>query len=142
MLGIPSLFIGLFGAAGVVTGKKLVAGSLGALWGYAAVAGTYELNRRKFHWPNGRKFRDHHLLAGTAAVSTGLMVSGALHETMPALALLPAISAVMQASDGHDGHLLTVVHAFVLAIGIAVGIWFFRSGVIGSVILERIAALP
>ena len=142
LLGLPAMFIGMFGAAGVITGQKLVAGTLGALWGYCAAAGTYELNRRKFDWSRGRRFADVNLLAGSFAVSTGLMVSGALHETMPILAIVPALSAIKQASDGHDTRLLSYVHAAVLLTGFGVGAWFYRDGIVGSVLLERIAALP
>jgi len=142
LLGIPGFFIGFYGAVGVVTGGKVVAGALGALWGYMAVAGTYELNRRKFDWDKGRKYSDHHLLAGTLAVSTGLMISGAIHETMPALAIVPALSAITQANDGHDKKYLSWIHAAILATGIGIGIWFYIDGIIGNVLLHRIAALP
>lgn len=142
LLGLPALFIGLFGAVGVITGQKLIAGTLGGLWGYAAAAGAYELNRRKFGWMRGRQYADLHLLAGTVAVSTGLMISGAVQETMPALALVPALSAIKQASDGHKNHMLALVHIAALSSGIGIGIWFYRDGVIGAVLLNRIAALP
>ncbi len=98
LLGIPSLFMGLFAAVQVITGDKLIAGSLGVLWAYLSVTGSYELNRRKFDWDRGRQYSDRHLLAGTIAVSAGLAISGAMHETMPGLALVPALSAVIQAT--------------------------------------------
>lgn len=142
LLGIPAFAIGVFGAVGVISGQKLVAGMLGALWGYAAAAGAYELNRRKFDWHLGTRYKDIHLLAGTLAVAFGLVVSGAVDETMPALALVPALSAVKQASDGQKNHMLTLVHAGVLLTGICVGIWFYRDGTIGGAILARIAMLP
>lgn len=142
LLALPCLFIGIFGAAGVVSGSKFVAGSLGACWGYAAVAGTYELNRRKFSWSRGARYRDQHLLAGTLAVAIGLIVAGALHETMPALALVPALSAIKQASDGHATRRLTYVHAAVLLAGVAIGIWFYVDGVRGAVLLQRLVDLP
>ncbi len=89
------MFIGVFGVFGLLSGSKLVAGALGAAWGFSAAIGAYELNRRKFDWARGRKNRDRNLLVGTVAVSTGLMMSGAMHETMPFLALLPGLSAVI-----------------------------------------------
>lgn len=142
LLGFPSLFIGLYGAAGVVTGQKLIAGALGMIWGFSAAAGAYELLRRKFDWDRGRHLNDYLLFAGTFAVSTGLMISGALQETMPALAVIPALSAVKQARDGHDNHLLTIIHGGLLSTGIIVGIWFYNDGVVGSILIDRIAALP
>lgn len=142
LLGVPSFFIGLYGAAGVVTGGKLVGGTLGALWGYLATVGSYELNRRKFDWDKGRQHSDLHLLAGTVAVTTGLMVSGAIHETMPVLAIVPALSATVQANDGHEKKHMLWVHAAVLATGMVIGFWFYVNGVIGDVLLQRIAALP
>lgn len=142
LLGIPCFFIGLFGAAGVLMIEKLVAGSLGAAWGYMAAAGAYELNRRKFGWKRGSKYADQHLLAGTLAVAIGLIVSGALHETMPALAIVPALSAIMQASDGHKNNYLSLIHAAVLAAGVGIGIWFYADGVIGRVLLDRFETLP
>ena len=142
LLGIPSFFIALFGAVGVLTGGKLVAGILGAAWGYLAVAGAYELNRRKFDWARGSQYSDRHLLAGTLAVSTGLVISGALHQTMPALAIVSALSAVIQANDGHEKKYLSLLHATVLAAGLGVAVWFYTNGVIGKVLLERLEALP
>ena len=142
LLGIPSFFIALFGAVGVLTGGKLVAGILGAAWGYLAVAGAYELNRRKFDWARGSQYSDRHLLAGTLAVSTGLVISGALHQTMPALAIVSALSAVIQANDGHEKKYLSLIHATVLAAGLGVAVWFYIDGVIGKVLLERLEALP
>jgi len=142
LLAIPCVFIGLFGAAGVITGQKLVAGGLGAAWGYMAIAGTYELNRHKFNWIRGRKYRDPHLLAGSLAVAIGLVVGGAVHETMPALAIVPALSAIKQAADGHALKLLTGVHAFLLLAGIGIAAWLYNDKVTGSLLLERIAAMP
>jgi hypothetical protein len=142
LLAIPSLFIALFGAAGVITGKKLLAGGLGAAWGYMAVVGAYELNRRKFHWLRGSRYRDQHLLAGSLAVAVGLAVGGAVHETMPALAIVPALSAIKQANDGHDGKILSLLHATILLAGIGIAIWLYSNKTAGLVILERIAAMP
>ena len=142
LLGIPSFFIALFGAVGVLTGGKLIAGVLGAAWGYLAVAGAYELNRRKFGWVRGSQYSDRHLLAGTVAVSTGLVISGAMHQTMPALAIVSALSAVIQANDGHAEKYLSLIHATVLAAGLGVAIWFYTDGVIGKVLLESVEALP
>ena len=142
LLGIPSFFIALFGAVGVLTGGKLVAGILGAAWGYLAVAGAYELNRRKFDWARGSQYSDRHLLAGTLAVSTGLVISGAMHQTMPALAIVSALSAVIQANDGHEKKYLSLIHATVLAAGLGVAVWFYTDSVIGKVLLERLEALP
>ncbi|MEX2124714.1 MAG: hypothetical protein WD795_12545 [Woeseia sp.] len=142
LLAIPSLFIGLFGAAGVITGQKLVAGGLGAAWGYMAVVGTYELNRRKFNWERGSKYRDQHLLAGSLAVCIGLAVGGAVHETMPAVAVVPAISAIKQANDGHAWKVLSLIHAILLLAGICVAMWLYSNKITGLVILERIAAMP
>ncbi len=119
-----------------------MAGTIGALWGYLAAVGAYELNRRKFNWTLGKSYSDQHLLAGTVAVSSGLVVSGAMHETMPALAIVPAISAILQANDGHDKKFLSVIHLAVLALGAGVSVWFYTDGVIGKVLLERVEALP
>ncbi len=142
LLGIPSLFIGLFAAVGAITGDKLIAGSLGALWGYLAVAGAYELNRRKFDWDRGRQYSDRHLLAGTIAVSAGLVISGALHETMPGLAVVPALSAILQANDGHEKRFLAAIHSAVLIAGLSIAIWLYTNGVIGTVWLARVEAWP
>lgn len=142
LLAIPSLFIGLFGFVGVITGQKLVAGSLGAAWGYMAVVGTYELNRRKFNWMRGSKYRDQHLLAGSLAVAIGLVVGGALHETMPALAIVPALSAIKQSSAGHESKVLSLVHAMLLLAGIGAATWLYLKNDAGILILERIAAMP
>lgn len=142
LLAIPSLFIGLFGAAGVITGQKLVAGGLGAVWGYMAVVGTYELNRRKFNWKRGSRYRDLHLLAGSLAVSIGLAVGGAAHETMPAIAIVPALAAIKLAGDGHAGKLPSLVHAMLLLAGVGAAIWLYSKGDAGMAILSRIAALP
>jgi hypothetical protein len=142
LLGFPSLFIGIFGAVGVITGEKLVAGSLGAVWGYLAVVGAYELNRRKFAWMRGRTYSDLHLLAGTLAVSTGLVISGIVHETMPALALVCALSAIKQANDGHDKKFLAPIHIVILCAGIAGGIWFFNNSTVGKALLLQATYLP
>ncbi len=142
LLAIPSLFIGLFGFVGVITGQKLVAGSLGAAWGYMAVVGTYELNRRKFNWMRGSKYCDQHLMAGSLAVAIGLIVGGAVHETMPALAIVPALSAIKQASDGHESKALSLFHAMLLLAGIGAGTWLYLKNGTGILILERIAAMP
>lgn len=142
LLGIPSFIIGLYGAVGVITGDKLIAGSFGALWGYLAVAGAYELNRRKFNWDRGRRYSDRHLFCGTIAVSAGLVISGAMHETMPAVALVPALSAVIQANDGHRRKYRFYVHAAILAAGVSFAIWIYSNGIIGKVWLERVESLP
>jgi hypothetical protein len=142
LLGIPCFFIGVFGLAGVVSGAKIVAGFLGAIWAAMAVIGTYELNRRKFGWQKGARRADLNLLAGTIAVSIGLMISGVLHETMPALALVPAISAITQADDGHHGKLRLMIHCGVLAAGVGIGIGCYIGAMDGSVIVQRIAAMP
>lgn len=142
LLGIPSLIIGLFGAVNVITGDKLIAGSLGALWGYLAVTGSYELNRRKFDWDRGRQYSDRHLLYGTIAVSAGLAISGAMHETMPILAIVPALSATIQANDGHEKKYRFYVHATILAVGLIFAIWIYANGVIGKVWLEQVEAWP
>ena len=142
LLGIWCVPFGIYGFIGVITGKKVVAGLLGTAWAYMAIVGTYELVRRKFNRDRGRKYADPHLLAGTVAVSIGLMISGAVHETMPALAIVPALSAIKQANDGHAGKMFSWIHAAVLSAGIGVGIWFYRDGIIGDVILQKIAAMP
>ncbi len=142
LLGIPCFFIGVYGIAGVVTGGKLVAGFLGGVWSYLAVAGAYELNRRKFNRSRGSRDSDRHLLAGTLAVSFGLVISGAIHETMPVLAIVPALSAMKQANDGHEKKHRSWVHAAVLTAGLGIGIWFYVDGVIGQVMMQKIVALP
>lgn len=142
LLGIPSFFIGLYGAVGVITGSKLITGSFGAIWGYLAVTGAYELNRRKFDWERGRRFSDRHLMCGTIAVSIGLVISGAMHETMPALALVPAVSAVIQANDGHKRKHRFYIHATILATGIAIATWIYSNGIMGKIWLERIETWP
>lgn len=142
LLGIPCAFIGLYGIVGVVTGQKLIAGSLGTVWCYLAVTGAYELNRRRFDWKRGREHRDQHLFAGTLAVSSGMVISGAMQESMPALALVSAVSAIMQANDGHDGKLRSRVHSLVLIAGIVGGAWLYNNGAVGRVLLARVAALP
>lgn len=142
LLGIPSLIFGIAGIVNVITGEKVIAGLLGAIWGYLAVSGSYELNRRKFDWDRGRKFSDQHLLNGTIAVSTGLVLSGAMHETMPALAIVPALSALIQANDGHQKKYRFFVHAVILAAGLSFAIWIYANGVIGKVWLERVETWP
>jgi hypothetical protein len=142
LLGVPIIFIGVYGVVGVLTGGKLVAGLLGVAWSYLAVVGAYELNRRKFNWSRGRRHSDWHLFAGTLAVSFGFIVSGAIHETMPLLAIVPALSAIKQANNGHEKRHRSWVHAAVLAAGLGVGIWFYVDGIIGKVIMEKIVALP
>jgi len=107
-----------------------------------AEAGAYELNRRKFNWARGRKYSDGHLLAGTVAVSTGIMISGALHETMPMLSIVPALSAIKQADDGHERHHRSLIHLAVTIAGLGIGIWFFIDGIIGGVLLEKIGISP
>ena len=142
LLGIPSLFIGLFGVVGIISGGKMIAGTLCAAWGYLAVAGAYELNRRKFDWTRGGQYSNQHLMAGTLAVSIGLVISGAMHQTMPALAIVPALSTTIQANDGHDRKYMSLIHAAVLAAGVGAAIWFYTNGVISKVLLERFEALP
>ena len=136
------MFVGLYGVAGFVTGEKLIAGFLGAIWGYMAVAGSYELNRRKFNWSRGEQFADQNLLLGTIAVSFGLAISGAIQESMPALAIIPVLSAIKQANDGHKTGIMAWVHSTILAIGTGTGIWFYTDGVVGQSLLFRIEALP
>ena len=142
LLGFPSFFISVFGVAGVLTGQKIVAGFLGALWGYMAVVGSYELLRRKYDWVRGYHHRDRHLLAGTLAVSSGLVIGAALHETMPVIAIVPALSAIKQANLGRDNKYLSWIHIGVLAAGVAAAVWFYNDGIIGKVLIERVEALP
>ncbi len=136
------MFIGLFGVIGVITGEKLVAGFLGAMWAYMATTGAYELNRRKFGWSRGSRYSDRHLLAGTLAASVSLVISGALNETMPVLAIVPALSAVMQANDGHRNKYMALLHATILVAGVGIGTWFYTDGIVGSVLLDTVAAMP
>ena len=142
LLGVPAFFIGLYGVVGLVTGDKIVAGALGAVWAYATVVGAYELNRRKFDWDRGRRQRDRHLLLGTFAVSTGLIISSAMDETMPALAIVPALSAILQANDDKEKKYFAAIHVVVLAVGLCVAIWIYTNGIIGKVMLERAETLP
>lgn len=142
LLGIPCVIFGIAGFVNVVTGTEVIAGTLGTLWSYLAVTGCYELNRRKFDWDRGRQYSDRHLLNGTIAVSTGLVLSGAMHETMPALAIVPALSAVIQANDGHDKKHRFFVHAVILAAGLSFAIWIYANGIIGKVWLERVDTWP
>jgi hypothetical protein len=134
--------MGLFAAVQVITGDKLIAGSLGVIWAYLSTTGAYELNRRKFDWDRGRQYSDRHLLAGTIAVSTGLAISGAMHESMPGLAMVPALSAILQANDGHEKKYFSLIHIAVLAVGLSFAIWFYSNGVIGKVWLERVDTWP
>lgn len=142
LLGIPSVFFFLAGVVNVITGEKIIAGALGALWGFLAMSGSYELNRRKFNWERGRRYSDRNLLCGTIAVSTGLALSGAMHETMPALAIIPALSAMMQANDGHKTKYRFYVHATILAAGVSFAIWLYTNGIVGKVWLERVDTWP
>lgn len=142
LLGIPSLLIGLFAATGVISGEKMLAGSLGTLWAYLAVVGAYELNRRKFNWSRGTQYSDRHLLAGTVAAAAALAISGAMQESMPALVIVPAISAIMQANDAHENKLRSLIHTAVLLAGIGIGIWLYNAGAIGRALLEWVEALP
>ena len=112
------------------------------MWGYMAAVGAYELNRRKFGWVRASQYADLNLLAGTLAASTGLILSGALHETMPVLAIIPALSAILQANDGHRTKHRALLHIIVLSVGISIAVWFYLDGIIGSVLLDRLAALP
>jgi len=101
------------------------------------------LNRRKFDLSRGRNLKDQHLFAGTLAVSTGLVISGAMHELMPALAIVCVLSAIKQANDGHARKYLSLIHAAVLIAGMAVGSWFYKnSESSGKVLLDRLEALP
>ncbi len=61
---------------------------------------------------------------------------------MPALALVSAAAAIVQADDGHEGRMRSMIHAAVLAVGLGIGIWWYIGGVTGSVILDRITAMP
>ncbi len=142
LLGIPSVVFCIAGIVNVVTGEKLIAGSLGAIWGYLAVSGCYELNRRKFDWDRWRRYSDRHLLNGTIAVSTGLVLSGTMHETMPALAIVPALSALIQANEGHETKYRAYVHAVILVAGLSFAVWIYSNGIIGKVWLERVATWP
>ena len=136
------MFIGLFGAIGVITGEKLVVGFLGAVWGYMATTGAYELNRRKFAWSRGSKYSDRHLLAGTLAASVSLVISGGMNETMPVLVIVPALSAIIQANDGHQKRYLALIHAAILFAGVGIGTWFYTDGSIGKVLIDTVAAMP
>ncbi len=136
------MFMGLYALAGILSGEKMIAGFLGAMWAYLTVVGAYELNRRKFNWLRGSRRSDPHLFAGTLAASTGLVISGALNETMPVLAIVPALSAIMQANDGHEKKYRSLIHSAVLLVGVVIGIWFYSDGVIGKLLLERLEALP
>ena len=142
LLGIPSLIMGLFAFVNLITGEKIIAGLFGTLWSYLAVSGCYELNRRKFDWDRGRRFSDRHLLCGTIAVSAGLVISGAMHETMPGLAIVPALSAMMQANDGHEKKYRLYIHAVILAVGLSFAIWIYTNGIIGKVWLEQVETWP
>ena len=142
LLGVPCFFIGIYGVVGVITGGKLVAGFLGVMWSYLVVVGAYELNRRKFNWTRGSEHSDMHLFAGTLAVSFGLAISGAIDETMPILAIVPALSAIKQANDGHEKKHWARIHAGVLAAGLGAGAWIYNDGVIGQTLIHTIVELP
>jgi hypothetical protein len=142
LLGIPSLIMGVFAFVNLITGAKMIAGLLGTFWSYLAVSGSYELNRRKFDWDRGRQYSDRHLLCGTIAVSTGPVISGAMHETMPGLAIVPALSAMIQANDGHEKKYRLYIHATIFTVGISVAIWIYTNGVIGKVWLEQVETWP
>ena len=142
LLGIPSLIMGVFAFVNLIIGEKMIAGLFGTLWSYLAVSGSYELNRRKFDWDRGRRFSDRHLLCGTVAVSAGLAISGAMHETMPILAIVPALSATIQANDGHASKYRLYVHAAILAAGLIFAIWIYTNGIIGKLWLEQVEAWP
>jgi hypothetical protein len=61
---------------------------------------------------------------------------------MPAVAIVPAISAIKQANDGHKGKFLSVIHAILLLGGIGAAMWIYPDKDAGLAILERIAAMP
>ena len=61
---------------------------------------------------------------------------------MPGLAVVPALSAIIQANDGRDKKYRFFIHATVLAIGISIAVWFYANGAIGKVWLERIENWP
>lgn len=126
LLAIPGVFIGLYGLYGLLSLQQIVAGALGTFWGYGAVMGTYELIRRKYDRDKWREYADRHLLAGTIAVAIGLIFSGATRETMPGLAILPALSAIIQADDGHTKKYRAWIHTAVLATGIGLGIYIYN----------------
>lgn len=126
LLAIPGFFIGLYGVIGFLSLKKIVAGGLGAFWGYGAVMGTYELIRRKYDRDKWRQYADRHLLAGTIAVAMGMIFCGATRQTMPGLAILPALSAVIQANDGHKRKYRAWIHAAVLGAGLGLGIYIYN----------------
>lgn len=127
LLAIPGFFIGLHGFYGLISLDKIVAGGLGAAWGYGCVMGTYELIRRKNDMDRWRQYADLNLLAGTMAVSLGMIVSGAIRETMPGLALLPALSAIIQANDGYETKHRAWIHAGIIVFGIALGYYIYRN---------------
>lgn len=127
LLAIPGFFIGLYGLVGLLSLKKIVAGALGAVWGYGAVMGTYELIRRKYDRDKWREYADRHLLAGTIAVTMGMIFSGVIRETMPGLAIVPALSAIIQANDGHKRKHRAWIHTAVLATGIGIGIYIYNN---------------
>ena len=127
LLAIPGFFIGLYGLVGLLSLQQIVAGALGAFWGYGVVMGTYELIRRKYDRDKWREYADRHLLVGTIAVAMGLIFSGATRETMPGLAIVPALSAIIQANDGHEKKYRAWIHTAVLATGIGFGIYIYNN---------------
>jgi hypothetical protein len=120
----------------------VAAGLVATIWSYMVVTGAHELLRRKFDWARGRKYSNEHLLAGTVAVCVGIIVGGAFHETMPMLAIVPALSAIKQASDGHETKRMSLVHLAITVVGLSIGTWFYIDGVIGGVLLEKIGISP
>ena len=69
-------------------------------------------------------------------------MSGAMHETMPFLALIPGLSAVIQANDERNSKIPMLVHGAILGAGLLIGIWFYVDGIIGGVLLANIEAMP
>jgi hypothetical protein len=61
---------------------------------------------------------------------------------MPILAIIPALSATVQANDGHDKKFRLWIHAATLVTGMVIGTWFYIDGVIGDVLLQRLVDLP
>jgi hypothetical protein len=61
---------------------------------------------------------------------------------MPALAIVPALSAIKQASDRREWKVLSLVHAMLLLAGIGAAMWLYSENDTGIVMLERIAAMP
>ena len=54
----------------------------------------------------------------------------------------PALSAILQANDGHDKKYFSIIHIAVLIIGVSIATWFYTNGVIGKVWLEQFETLP